>query len=257
MKNLKKQILHSFLPPLKWKNANSLSKKISSIFETIITIWLYSVTLWFLYASFTYYEHDTQQLAFYSKIATSTEDIPIDLNRQIQFFEADPLYLDNIKAKVYFVDDRRIFSWILSPVLLINNILDMIHETDTTLNAAAFGSLVIVDNAAYSELTESTLAHELVHVIQNKKFGFFSVTINTPNWVKEGYATYRALQYGRNTNYINTLSYNYKVKAKLVDHAINSMGRTHKELHNGDVNYQEVVDSLCIKETFSLCGGSE
>ncbi len=109
------------------------------------------------------------------------------------------------------------------------------------------------------------LAHELVHVWQNKKYGntFFSQWFILPKWVMEGYAVYSSerekvlnkpkekikhfLEKSKALSAHIRQDGAYTLWGLMIQHAIEHMHKSVDDLHLGKVSYDEVMESL-LKE---------
>ena len=98
------------------------------------------------------------------------------------------------------------------------------------------------------ELDSSNLAHELVHILQHDKYGYFTIRFKTPSWVAEGYATYRQAKFDGVEIDDLYVSDDYMFYGALVKHAIHEDHKTVDELHLGEVGYSDTLRSLCQAE---------
>ena len=114
-------------------------------------------------------------------------------------------------------------------------------------------------------LFSDILAHELVHIWQNKRYGSSPVAnlFQKPKWVIEGYAVYSAEKArvldkprAKIKNFLkkhNTQSGHIRNKGAyilwglMIQHAIEHMHKSVDDLHLGKVSYDEVMESL-LKE---------
>ena len=95
------------------------------------------------------------------------------------------------------------------------------------------------------------LSHELIHVWQEKQYGFFKFLMMN-EWVKEGYAMYatednltQGIEYllDRDFEELDGKEW-YVLWGLMVKHAIEKMHKSVDDLHLGKVDYEEVLDSL-------------
>jgi len=111
-------------------------------------------------------------------------------------------------------------------------------------------------------LFSDILAHELVHIWQNKRYGSSPVAnlFKKPKWVIEGYAVYSAEKArvldkprAKIKNFLkkhNTQSGHIRNKGAyilwglMIQHAIEHMHKSVDDLHLGKVSYDEVMESL-------------
>jgi len=134
------------------------------------------------------------------------------------------------------------------------------------------GKYFLDDEKKFSEDISLLLTHELTHIWESERYGMIRTFIATPVWIKEGYATYIAKQEGslfemiidklqikndivefikyymkHNSDIVKHSPADYLFYSLMIKHAIEKMHISVDDLHLGEVDYEEVLDSL-LKE---------
>jgi len=223
--------------------------------QSIIYLW---IILFFLFPFMSdEYTYKNTHMYVYQKETTGLE--LKYLKAVDDYLRKYPLYDENISTDIYVVNSDWMYI-LLSPADIIsgwesfaNTIIGsniFIRKVDFRKNKSYLGSR--------EENLDAILAHEMTHVYQMKKYGWFPFMFKTPTWVKEGYAMYSSRDlYIDNPKEVlqdfianyphmksNHISPQYKVWMLMIKHAIEKMHKSVDDLHVGKVSYDEVLDSL-------------
>ncbi len=233
-----------------------MSKKVSIIIECIAAIWVYGILLLFLYVLFLYNRVDLglNTRIYYPNLA-SKQVFARQFQQQLVFLESDPIGKKFDGARVFYLDGW-IFRWLLFPGEIFYK---LVNGNEFYIGAVTVpGSVILIDSSnsvnkvsAYSAM--ANFSHELVHVVQHQNYGFIFSSFIMPNWINEGYPTYRMSLYIKKPIDKLQVTKDFKLYAKLVKHAIEKMAITPDQLHRGKVSYTEVMYSLCQVEALERC----
>jgi hypothetical protein len=244
------KIIGLFFPLLKWKHTKTVWGKAHLILNTLAAVWLYSILFYFIYANISYKKQRYKQLTIY----THSDDRTIDIKQQINFLKNDPLYEKPSNIRVYFVHDKNLFTWLLSPATFVNYVINFINSSNLVTRGVTFNSMIFFNSEIQgNNLISDDITHELVHVLQSKKYGVFASIFTTPGWVNEGYATYRTHIFNKQSIDDMLINNNYKFFAKLIKHAIENMGVSADDLHRGKIRYEDILHSFCQIQELKQC----
>jgi hypothetical protein len=250
---MKDKILNILIPILGWKQKKGFLYKSNLIATNFIAFWLSGAGLIFLYLLFSYSQISYKGLIFYhSSDSGSVENLIRNkvAEEQLVFLMTDLLYSELPSTKIFFVKHHWVISWFLGPFNILNTLRGSVSDAITPV----FASVVFTKKTSNLYLDSSRLAHELVHILQHDKYGYFATRIKTPVWVHEGYATYRQALFSSVKIDDLYLTDQYKLYGALVQHAIHFNNKTVDELHLGQVEYSETLKSLCkIKKDYWGC----
>ncbi len=250
------KIVDVFFPVFGWKRSIGIVAKAVIVGNTLITTWLYGSLCIFLYLILFYNTINYKNLTFYyqgSELVKNTIETKLK-KIHYNFLKTDYLNSPIPSTKIFFIKDYWFISWLLGPIFFIESARgDKVTEALTPV----FANVTFIHKTSNLYIDSSYLAHELVHILQHDKYGYFTTRINTPTWVAEGYATYRQAQFeGVPINDVY-VSDSYKLYATLVKHAITFNKKTLDELHLGKVDYGATLKSLCaIKKDYWGCKGN-
>ncbi len=236
-------ITKTIFPPLEWKKKKTIWGKINVILNTVVTLWIYNILFYmFVYTPLFYKEKTYEQITIYKKDSETL----IDIKRHINFIKTDPLYNKTSNIKIYLIHDELLYNWLLSPATVPNYILNIINGTNLVNEGVALHSFIFIKSKLQTNNTiDNYIAHELVHILQAKKFGLFSTIFGTPGWVNEGYATYRSHLFSNKPIEELLVNNSYKKSAMLIKHAINNMEVSINDLHHGKLEYDDILSSFC------------
>ena len=170
--------------------------------------------------------------------------------------------IDDLKADVFLDKSDLFFKLSLVPGMQLMDFG----------SAFTFGSTLLLPNAdiAHDRLVLQSkqtyalslaLAHELVHVWQNRRYGlrFFPIIVQK-TWLVEGYAVYvtddkimydqkilRRIFANNDASFERHSGEAYALWGLMVKHAIKDMHISVDDLHRGKVSYDEVYRSLLAK----------
>lgn len=253
---MKDKILSTFLPIIWWKYTDGFLSKVHLILATIAALWIYSSLSIYIYLTLFYSHFNYGKLDFYYSDNSSSVEHTIKTKiaeKQLSFLKADPLQSEVPATKIFFIKQHWFISIFLGPY----SILNAIRGVESKALTPVFASVVFINKTSNLYIDSSYLAHELVHILQHDKYGYFTTRFKTPTWVAEGYATYRQAQFEDvpiNNVYVSD---SYKLYATLVKHAITINKKTIDELHLGKVDYDATLKSLCeIKKEYWGCKGN-
>lgn len=108
------------------------------------------------------------------------------------------------------------------------------------------------DGILNQDWLSSVIAHEKIHTLQLERYGVLTYKLFIPQWIGEGYAEYASNDAPPDKDYKEWLRrvnagksinkyFEYWV---LVRHAIDELGYSIDELHNGEVDRDVVEQSL-------------
>lgn len=233
---------------MKLKEAENTRSKIIPILETLIAFWAYGLVVWLIYTSLGYHKYTNGGITILSDDKEFAVEFSKRLGKHIKFLETDSLYQHKFKSSIYFVSDQKTTSWVLLVNRLIQSISNIIHRTDYSISAFTIGSYIIVNNNQSMDSIDSIVAHELVHALQYSRYGILHIGAYTPKWIKEGYPSYRQMEYNAINSINKPLSDEYRFYSERVDCEINLMGVTADELHEGKIKYKVISRFSCEQE---------
>ena len=264
--NIGRLIIRELFPHLKLKDKNlSITKKIyiysNIIAQLFVVIWVATYLLLPNLYQFTS-TYDNIRIHTDKKLDKNTTDIY--MKNIVEYLQKDSLYTKEESIKIYFINDSKIYA-ILNPIEWLPNR----NTYGVTQGSKIFIKQVNLDKKLVyadsrknnSENLNAILIHELLHVYQNKKYGWFYTSFRMSYWVKEGYPIYKSdgfsnfpikkllsfLQTHPDVMDNLTIFEKDKLYALMVKHAIENMNKSVDDLHLGKVEYDEVLDSL-LKE---------
>ena len=260
MKNI---ILRELFPHLKLKDKNlSLWKRIyiyiNILAQLFVIVWIcLYVLLPFVSESQHHYEGAIFHLHDKKYTIETTKNYLDDVHA---YMRKNKLFNLTEEIEIHLLNDKLIYA-LLNPIEWLPG-----RQTfGITLGSKVFvRDADIAQNKSYAsndtaENLDAILVHEATHAMQHEKYGLFYTALKTPYWVREGYPIYsvRALskykekpiiEYMIKTKDVNIKAWNVFVQDQfyglMVKHAIEKMHKSVDALHLGEVNYDEVLDSL-------------
>jgi len=267
MKTLsKKVVLKGIFPYLKLKDKNiTWYKKILIYFEIVIMSWM---ILWILlnlfYDIFFTYKYQYENLTFYTnQNIVANKIFDTILNDADIYLKAHNIELKNLNANIYILNNSFLYTSTMIPfsqIFLTNS------DAYKLFNSIYFKYVDIDKNMVYANSKKQypskfsiVLAHELVHIWQKNRLTYINFFM-LPQWIKEGFPVYVSQEFDKKIkdkkDFITWVQ-NNKNKSSMSDfcalwglmvkHAIEKMHKTVDELHEGKVEYDEVLNSL-LKE---------
>lgn len=245
-----KKIMNIAFPFTMLRRNNRILKNINIVISSIISIWFYGTLLIVAYMLISYEKTEYKKLAFYYSKASSTIDksyLHIESKKQYDFLLNDPLNQEIPTTKIIYVDNKLFFSWLLGPVFISNLVTKAETRAITPIGLDIIFLNYGLKRNSKKLVKDLDLSHELVHILQHEKYGYFTSRLHTPSWVSEGYATYRMAEYG--TKRIDSLKISnfYANAGNLVRYSINTQDISLDKLHLGNVSYNELLSFFCIK----------
>ncbi len=241
---MKRKLLRLLLPILGWRSSTSILSKINLIITSIIAFWFYTSLMLFIYLNVVSSEinKENMRLNFIGSPKAFESYMHKELNHQYTFLTSDLLFSSLPVTNVYFIESRLLFSWFLGPYTLWNYFKDVEGMAFTPL----FSSVILMSRSnKENSIIASNLAHELVHILQHDKYGYFTTRIKTPTWVAEGYSVYRqSLFTGEKIDDLY-ISGSYKFYGAMVKNALLHDDNSIDELFLGKIDYKNTLKSLC------------
>lgn len=261
---MKKNILYLFLPFLKLKSNQSLYKKIFIYIDIMITAYVYMVIFLYFFSQVFYpYKLKYNNITYYSFENISDNKYFIDtikkVNKKILLHE---IYDESLEIEIFFPNSEIIYSiyrpWELLPA--------------KNTYAATLGSKILIKmadfnkNLVFSDMKNSfpneldrILVHEIMHVMQIRKYGFIKLYTSVPYWVREGYPIYIS---GESTYYdedkflrqvlnkdfdaLTTFEKDF-LFGQIVKYAIESLNASIDDLHNGNIDFNKIKKEFLIQ----------
>jgi len=262
-KELKKIFKRELFPYLKLKDKNLSTGKKLYIYSNIVAqifviVWVclylilpYVANQKYNYQGVTFYLHDSS--AEPQKAQSYFDNVHV-------FMKKNSIYENKEEIEIHLLNDKLIYA-LLNPIEWLPG-----RQTfGITLGSKVFvRDADIAQNKSYAsndtaENLDAILVHEATHAMQHEKYGLFYTALKTPYWVREGYPIYSAralskykekpiIEYMIKTKDVNIKAWNVFVQDQfyglMVKHAIEKMHKSVDALHLGEVNYDEVLDSL-------------
>jgi len=260
LNKIRTKFLRELFPYLKLKDNNlNIFQKIGIYINIVIQVFL---IIWVCIYFFSHLLYDIQYNN--DNVTIFSNDKYYDKAGYDAILETITQHINNTYKKdtnieIYIVNNEFLYT--------LHNPLEFLPNSTTY--AVTQGSKIFVKNANIDknliygykndtrpENLDAVLVHEIVHILQSNKYGWFASIIKTPYWVKEGYPIYSAsalsvyfkedfMQYAKKQNFREfsvfeqDLFYGFMVK-----HAIEKLHKSVDDLHLGKVNYDEVLQSF-------------
>ena len=226
------------------------------VFDIVIILWIMSLLIFTL----VYKEYHYKNIHMYVNQKQTTNKEMNYLRQVDNYLKHSSLYDENVQTDIYIANNIWLYA-----IMLPQEIQSMWKSFAVTMIGSniVFKKVDFIKNKTYYDKKEenfdAVLTHEMTHVYQANKYGWFKFMIKTPTWVKEGYATYvsRKLYIDKPQDVLkdfienyphmhsnNHINEQYKLWMLMVKHAIEKMHKSVDELHFGTVSYDKVLDSL-------------
>ncbi len=231
----------------------SVIKKYLKVLDTattvIITVWVFAVIfplpVWFsekrVINGHVIYSNNNMDLGLLQNVLDITKEktktFTIDAPKSLP-----PIYLHNNDI-VFYLSTLRFPS---NTTAVYGAIYNRIHVRLNEKN-------MYINKVLDQDWLSTVIAHEKIHHLQYERYGIFTYTLFMPKWVSEGYARYVSYdhippdvdydEWLRMVNAGESVNENFESWV-LVIHAIDQMGYSIDELHNGEVDREEVEKSL-------------
>jgi len=178
--------------------------------------------------------------------------------------EEHQIFLKNLKLNMYIVNSDTLYYLSMFPGTQLNSY--MMHSGAYTFNKSIYFRNSGNNSMNFNKIKErhskyftGLLIHELVHIWQENKYYSWISIATKPRWIIEGYAVYVAespqidsekyfLQWVQEVHPNNLEGWEqYIFYGLMVKHAIEEMNKSIDDLHNGNIEYKEVAQSLFLK----------
>ena len=243
------KIKYSIFPFLEFKKKNlSLGKKVYISLNTFMMVAVFLFIGLYLFSGYFYnYKLKTDNMTIYfNEDMKDNEKFIKAIKNAEEVLKDNILYNNNYSVQIYLADYKLLYNYMATPFHIDTvaiNLFDHISIRNEDIKAS---------KNRYHFLSKE-IVHEVIHTLQAMKYGgWIKSGITLPTWVKEGYAEYieeNKIPHSNPKKFLqnNNNNENYTLWALMIKHAIEKMHKSVDDLHEGKVEYDEVINSLLVE----------